>query len=128
VDIKHYVTEYIKITLSSIKSPEAFFREIPNKEKDSAKPAVYLILSLAVWLLFRPEISYPISGAINSTQDPSIYFTILLIVFFIIVFILFLSLIYITLMHFVIRLAGGKGKIEDTFMVFCYSVSPLNFI
>ena len=47
--------------------------------------------------------------------------------FLIIVAILIPSLLYISLMHFVIRFFGGRGKIEDTFMVFCYSVSPLNF-
>lgn len=125
--IKDYIIEYIRITLTSIKTPEAFFRAIPDKEKDSAKPAVYLMLSLAVWLLFRPEtlseISNIISGGYYSTS-----LIILLILFLRIVAILIPSLLYIFLMHFVIRLAGGKGKIEDTFMVFCYSLSPLNFI
>ncbi|MBU4076187.1 MAG: YIP1 family protein [Euryarchaeota archaeon] len=126
--IKDYIKEYIRITLSSIKTPEAFFRGIPDKEQNSAKPAVYLILSIVFCLIFRPEIFYLISGAINPIYDPSIYLYILLILFIIIAFILFLSLIYITLMHFVIRLIGGIVKIEDTFMVFCYSVSPLNII
>jgi len=128
VVIKDYVNEYIRITLTSIKTPEAFFRAIPDNEKDSAKPAAYLIISLVVCLLFRPEIFYLISGSITSTYDPSTYLYILLILFIIIAFILFLSLIYIILMHFVIRLIGGKVKINDTFMVFCYSVSPLNLI
>ncbi len=126
--IKDYAKEYIRITLSSIKTPETFFRAIPDKEKDSAKPAVYLILSLAVGLLFNPLVLSQIYGPINSINDLFIYFIILLILFIIIAVILIPSLLYISLMHFVIRLVGGKVKIEDTFMVFCYSVSPLNFI
>jgi len=31
VVLKDYVKEYIRITLSSIKTPEAFFRDIPEK-------------------------------------------------------------------------------------------------
>lgn len=128
VVIKEYINEYIRITLFSIKSPEAFFREIPDKEKNSIKPSVYLILSLAVVILFRPEILSMISGAFISVYNPMSYLSILLILLFMIAFILSLSLIYITMMHFVVLSMGGKGKFEDTFMVFCYSVSLLNMI
>ncbi len=128
MDAIEYINEYIRITLTSIKTPETFFRGIPDREKDSIKPAVYLILSLAVCLLLRPEVLSLISGNIISTHDPLVYGYILLILILVITFILILSLLYVSLMHFVARFVGGKGKIEDTFMVFCYSVSPLNLI
>lgn len=128
MDVKEYIKEYIRITLTSIKTPETFFRVIQDREKDSMKPAIYLILSLVVCLLLRPEVLFFISGNIISTHDPLVYGYTLVILILVIAFILILSLLYVSLMYFVARFVGGKGKIEDTFMVFCYSASPLNLM
>ena len=128
MNITEYIKEYIRITLTSIKTPETFFRGIPDREKDSMKPAIYLILSLVVCLLLRPEVLFFISGNIIYTHDPLVYGYSLVILILVIAFILILSLLYVSVMHFVARFVGGKGKIEDTFMVFCYSASPLNLI
>lgn len=128
MDVTKYINEYVRITLTSIKTPETFFRGIPDREKDSMKPAIYLILSLVVCLMLRPEVFYLIYENIISAHDPLIYGYTFMILILAITLTLILSLLFIALMHFVVRLVGGKGKIEDTFMVFCYSVSPLNLM
>lgn len=128
MDVTKYIKEYVRITLTSIKTPETFFRGIQDREKDTMKPAFYLIISLVVCLFLRPEVFYYIYGNLISMQDPLLFGYLFMILIIVTALILILSLLFIALMHFVVRLVGGKGKIEDTFMVFCYSVSPLNLM
>ena len=128
--IDHYLNEYAKITIESIKNPSKFFENVKTDESGYLKPLMYTLISYAVyniglflWILFSPYIQQ-----INYAEIPnSIIISILAVtIFYIVTTVLFL-IFYIALMQLAVRIVGGKGKFKDTFKVICYSYSPLNF-
>lgn len=128
--INHYLKEYARITIESVKNPSKFFEKAKIDESGYLKPLFYTLISYAVyniglflWFLFSPDMQK------IGYADISYSIVILIlavIIFYTVITVLFL-IFYITLMQLAVRMVGGKGKFKDTLKVICYSYSPLNF-
>ena len=111
-----YPREYARITLAVIKTPRKFFEEIKNEGKGYLKPFAYMLISESVLLagfllglLFR-------QGYLTPLLSIDLYTSLTQ-----------WSIVYVALMQFALILVQGRGKLNQTFKVICYSFSPLNF-
>lgn len=124
MDLSEYLKGYIRITLTSIKTPEAFFRGIEDEGKQYLKPLVYALISFIVYMTGSSLgfLSLPETSPLFSSEN-LLLALLLLYVVLAVPSILF----YATLQHISVLLVGGKGKFNDTLKVICYSYAPMNF-
>ncbi|MCZ7385781.1 MAG: Yip1 family protein [Candidatus Methanoperedens sp.] len=124
MDIKSYIKEYIRITLASIKTPRKFFEVIKSEGNGYLKPLAYMLISNIVFtagsfleFFFLPETSNVLKVAGLFIKELVVYYIILAILFF----------IFVGLIQLAIIIVKGKGGLNQTFKVLCYSFSPINF-
>lgn len=118
LDMRSYLNEYLRITRSSINTPDAFFREIKYEESIYLKPLAYALISMVVYLAG----SLPVSLFLRhySFREIMEIMQYIFIVFFI------SSIILFFIMFFAEKVSRGKGNFNQVFKVFCYSTSVLN--
>lgn len=124
VFIRGYLREYARITLASIKAPRKFFEEVKSEDKNYSKPFAYMFISNTVFIAaFGLGLSYLANrhGNFNLLDHILEKF----VPFYIVLAVLFF--VYVALMQLAIKLVRGKGSLDKTFMVICYSFSPINF-
>lgn len=116
MNISSYFREYARITLAVIKTPRKFFEEIKNEGKGYLKPFAYMLISESVLLLgFLLGLLFR-QGYLTALPLIDLY-----------IFLAQWSIVYIALLQLATILVRGKGKLNQTFKVICYSFSPLNF-
>ena len=124
MDIISYIKEHLRITLSIIKTPQAFFEGM--KGEGTLKPFVYMLFSFAVYYIGV----YLGFFLLNASSSRWLYYLSDLIgflgIFYQVNSVMFF-LIVIALIHLEVRIVGGKGSFNDTFKVMCYAVAPLKF-
>jgi len=124
LDIKSYIKEYLRITLTSIRTPRKFFEEIQNERNGYLKPFAYILISNFVFTAGLLLEFFIYNTALLALQATVFYLMGMVVYYIILAILLF---IFVGLIHLGIILVKGKGELNQTFKVLCYSFSPINF-
>lgn len=124
MSLSEYLKEYIRITRTSIKTPQAFFEEIKGEGKRYLKPIAYAFISFMIYMIGSSLGFLFVPGGSSLSSSGTVMLGLLLLYTVLAVpFIIF----YAALQHISVRLVGGKGKFNDTCKAICYSYAPMNF-